>query len=187
MSIYTKVLNIIPVFIDGYVAKINASFERDDIRYLISDEFPLGNKDTIIDMTTIHLEIKCPLFVKLMFPEFGLTILTKKQIGKPIAFKPSPADVSANSLEVSKEIADDIKATTDALIINPKAYRTDGCDRNISQLNTPICVYSTCVVSGTLRNWMKLINYNNFPKLTNEYRKTIEGIINSEYEEILNG
>jgi hypothetical protein len=100
---------------------------------------------------------------------------------------PTVSEVKAKTLEISKEIADDIKATSEALMINPKAYQHDGCDRFISQVNSPLALYNTLIASGNFNNWLKLIKYHTFPQLIEEYRLAIENQILAEYQEVVNG
>jgi len=176
-------LNKISVLDKGYVAMLSSTLSITEIRQLIQNGYDV---DKIMNILSLHMEIKCPLFVKIMLPEFGITTITRKHI-KTELFVPTVSEVKAKTLEISKEIADDIKATSEALMINPKAYQHDGCDRFISQVNSPLALYNTLIASGNFNNWLKLIKYNTFPQLIEEYRLAIENQILAEYQEVVNG
>lgn len=176
-------LNKISVLDKGYVAMLPNVLSLNQIRQLVQKGYDI---DKIANSIHIHMEIKCPLFVKIMLPEFGITTITRKHI-KTELFVPTISEVTANTLDISKEIADDIKATSEALMINPKAYQHDGCDRFVSQVNSPLALYNTLIANGNFNNWLRLIKHSTFPKLIEEYRKAIEDQILAEYQEVING
>jgi len=128
--------------------------------------------------------VKCPLFVKLAYSEFGLKTTTL-QSHEIELFHPTLNDIKGNDPKVSQEIADDIIATGDALMINPKAYQQDGCEPSVSQVNSPLSLYNTIVVSGSLNNWAKYIKCKNFPKLINEFRIATKDLIDCEYPGVI--
>ena len=79
-------------------------------------------------------------------------------------------------------IAQDINHTTQALLINPKAYQMDGCDIFISQVMSPISIYNTLLVSGSLAQWIDFANKEGLATPIEQYRKTIEEVLLGEYD-----
>jgi len=168
----------------GYIKYIGSSATRIDVQHLLDEGF---SREKILPHINLTYSIKCPLFVKLALSDFGFQITTM-QSSRVELFCPTASDVKGNDLQVSQEIADDIKATGEALIINPKAYQKDGCEPSVSQVNSPLSLYNTIVVSGNISTWSKLIEFTNFPKLIDEYRIAIKDSIDCEYpEEVLYG
>jgi hypothetical protein len=125
------------------------------------------------------MEIRCPLFVQLSISE-QLKCTSRQSAVE--AFVPSVNDVCAKDLETSRLISKDIEQTTEALLINPKAYQMDGCDIFISQVVSPISVYNTVLASGTLGQWIDYANLEGLPAPIEEYRKVVEQILLSEYD-----
>jgi hypothetical protein len=121
----------------------------------------------------------------MIFPEFGLITLTCNK-GEVECFEPTMSEVGAETPTIGQEIADDIKATSEALIINPKAYRADGCERTVSQVNSPVGLYNKTIVSGFLTNWNEFISNPNLPPLIEDYRAAIHELILAEYQEVIN-
>lgn len=174
-------LNEIPVLDKGYVALHSCAPNGKQLDAL-SKEFGLGSKgDRVMSMTSITLKIKCPLFVQMTFPEFGLTYLSKRSKSAPEAFIPTIAEVNAQTLEASEAIQADIKQTTDALLINPRAYQSENCDLFISQVISPVSVYNVLVVTGSLAQWKNYISQLNLPAPIESYRKAIEQALVAEY------
>jgi len=174
---------MIRVLDKGHVALIRPSFTKQDIRDLKNDGFNTKRFQRHIFVSMI---VKCPLFVKMTFPEFGLITATGKH-DKTETYHPTLNDVKATTPTIGQEIADDIKATSEALMINPRAYRADGCDRFVSQVNSPIGLYNKVMVSGLLEDWNKFISCNKLPTLIEAYREAIHSLIMTEYQEVING
>jgi len=166
----------------GYVILRTPGFTKQDIRDIKKNGFDTKRLQRHI---FVSMAIKCPLFVKMAFSEFGLIVLTSKHSETEV-FNPTLSDVNASTPTVGAEIADDIKATSEALMINPRAYRADGCDRFVSQVNSPLSLYNTIIVSGLLEDWNKFVSNNKLPTLIEAYREAIHSLIMTEYQEIIN-
>jgi len=170
-------LNKIPVLDKGYVALFSTSVDRKQLlsikaEYLIDNEKAMG-------LPTVHMEIKCPLFVQLFLTE-ELNAFSKRSA--PEAFIPTVADIAARDLKTSELIANDIDQTVKALLINPKSYQMDGCDIFISQVISPVSVYNTLLVSGTLNQWVSIVKRSGLPAPIEQYRKAIADILLCEYD-----
>ena len=72
-----------------------------------------------------------------------------------------------------------------ALMINPKSYQHDGCEKSVSQVLTPISLYNTGIVSGFLIDWVNFIECDKFPVLIEAYRQAAYDLIMTEYQEVL--
>lgn len=173
---------MIRVLDKGHVILRQPDFSKSDIRALRKNGYDTKRLQKHIYVSLI---VKAPMFVKMMFPEFGLITLTNNK-SKLEVFEPTMSDVKAETPTIGQEIADDIKATSQALLINPKAYRADGCERSVSQINTPIALYNSFIVSGFLSNWNELISHNSFQPLIEDYREAIHSLIIAEYLEVTN-
>jgi glutaredoxin 2 len=127
------------------------------------------------------MKVKCPLFVQMTLPEFGLKYTVKRSGDKPEAFVPTVDQVYAQNLEASQAIQADIAQTTAALLLNPSAYQMEHCDTFISQVISPISVYNVLIVNGSLVQWLDYLAQQGLPAPIEAYRKAIEGIFFAEY------
>jgi len=173
-------MNKIPVLDKGYVALFSNSLSREQFLAIQAEYFRGMVHGRILSMPMIHMEIKCPLFVQLYLTE-NLNAVSKRS-GTPEAFIPAVNDVAAESLETSEVISKDIEQTTKALLLNPKSYQMDGCDIFISQVISPVSVYNTLMVSGTLDQWISSVKDKSLPAPIEQYRKAIEGVLLAEYD-----
>jgi hypothetical protein len=124
--------------------------------------------------------IKCPLFVQLNLSTHSFTIVSTN-VTDVEAYIPNVGEIGASDLETSRNISANMKMTTDALLINPKAFQEDGCDRFISQVLTPLNTYTTLIVHGSYNEWKKFCNQQRVPNPTKSYIKAITQIMNSEW------
>ncbi len=90
-------------------------------------------------------------------------------------------DGSRPDLAANQAIQANIEATTDALLLNPEAFKADHCDRFIAQVITPVSAYNTLVVWGNLSQWIEVIKLTGLPKPIEEYRKAIHDVLLSEW------
>ena len=177
----SKLLNKSPVLDKGYVGLFSSSMSMKDIS-ILQKEFFRGQLDPkLLHLPQIHLEIKCPLFVQLTFGESNLASLAQRNANAPEAYVPSVNDVNAQDLESSEAIQKDIEQTTAALLINPKAYQSENCNIFVSQVISPISVYNTLIVSGSLKDWIGYISQTGLPTPIEAYRRTIEDMLIAEW------
>lgn len=180
-------LNKIPVLDKGHVALVSCSLPRQQFKEMQTHYFRNQVNNLMLSVPHIHMEIRCPLFVQLSLAE-RLTCVSRPSAVE--AFTPSVNEVGAKDLETSELISRDIEQTTEALLMNPKAYQMDGCDIFISQVISPISVYNTVLVSGTLGQWIDYANLKGLPAPIEEYRKAVQQVLLSEYDylwEIIGG
>jgi hypothetical protein len=180
-----KLLSKTPVLDKGWVALYSSSLMQEDFTQILKTHFRGTIDHRITDMTQVMLSIRCPLFVQLTFSEHGLLCSAEKVVGKPEAYIPDVSTVNAPNLETSQIIQQDIEATTEALLINPQAYQHDNCDLFISQVISPISIYNTVIVYGSLTSWMRYIEQKSLPRPIEAYRKAIEGCLNSEWDRVI--
>jgi hypothetical protein len=174
-------LNEIPVLDKGYVALYSCAPNFAQLN-MWSKTFMRGVKDKkFADMTHVMLQVKCPLFVQLSFPECGLSYLSQRGLSMTEAYVPNVSEVNAMSLEASEAIQADIKQTTDALLLNPKAYQSEHCDLFVSQVISPVSVYNVIMVSGSLTQWKNYISQVGLPAPIEAYRKAIAETLTAEY------
>lgn len=170
-------LNRIPVLDKGYVALISSHNNG-----LTLEKLSLGHTE-YHTLGRLTLAIKCPLFLQLNLGKFNMRIISMST-SKVEAFLPDMTDIGASDRETAEVIADDIVRTTEALLINPKAYQQDGCDKFISEVLTPISVYNELVVDAPLSEWIKFIQQDRAPKPIRAYQGVIKDIINNEWKSL---
>lgn len=180
-----KLLNKTPVLDKGWVALYTSSLEGEDFKHVLKSHFRGVIDHRILDMTYVMMSVRCPLFVQLTFPEHGLLCSTDRTIGPLEAYIPTVNDVNAHNLETSTLIQNDIESTTAALLINPRAYQSDNCDLFISQVISPISIYNTLIVHGSLTSWMRYIEQRSLPRPIEAYRKAIEDCIHGEWSQVV--
>jgi hypothetical protein len=178
-------LNKIPVLDKGYVALLDSCNTTSKLRE-IGTEFFGGEYPTSLEsLGSMTLAIKCPLFFQLTLSKFNFKIIgaqdgpTQRDVE---TFRPNAGEVAASDVVTSEAIADDISRTADALIINPKAYQADGCERFVSQVNTPLSVYTTLIVSGSYSEWCELAYQYKLPSVLEQYTIAIGQIITAEWK-----
>lgn len=175
-------LNNINILDRGRVALISSSNMGTRLKELANEFFRSSLHDSFPDIAHATLYLKCPLFVQLYLSKFNISIVPIPQLDKePEAYLPDFTDVAAPDRQDSEVIADDISRTTAALLINPKAYQADGCDRFTSQLITPINVYTELVVSGSLRELIKICGNEDKPNAIKLYCNAIKDILVAEW------
>jgi len=177
-------LNKIPVLDKGYVALIDSCNTTQKLRD-IGAEFYFGEYPVELEeIGYMTLVIKCPLFFQIYLSKFQLKVIDANNPNQEHdAYIPNPGEVGCPERLDNEAISDDISRTTDALLINPKAYQLDGADRFIAQVITPINIYTTIIVSGSYSEWCKLIRLpKHAPKPIYQYVQAIEQIIIAEWK-----
>lgn len=170
----------------GYVALISSS-NTSKVMVDLKDEFfkvdTLSPDDTLGmgEIANMTVAIKCPLFVQLNLTKFGFRILTgKTEVVE--AYVPNETEVKSPDLQINRDIAAVMKQSTEALLLNPLAMQKDGADKFISQVMTPISVYNTLIVHGTLNQWMAYGKQVNLPAPIEAYRDAISDILVAEWK-----
>jgi len=175
-------LNKIPVLDKGYVALIDSCNTTAKLREM-GQEFYGGEYPTSLEeLGSMTVAIKCPLFIVLFLAKYNFKVINANNSGPLEAYIPNPGEVGAKERLDAEAISDDISRTTDALIINSKAYQADGCDRFISQLTTPINVYTVLIVSGTYSEWCKFSYQTKLPGAIAAYTTALSQIIEAEWK-----
>ena len=173
-------LNKIPCLDKGYVALISSSCTSDRLAEVVREFFKKDDQLFLREMSTLTLIIKCPLFVQLNLSTHDLKIISIPPT-EIDAYIPNVGEIGSPDLETSRNISANIKMTTDALLINPKAYQDDGCDRFMSQVITPINTYTTILVHGSYNEWKKFCNKKGIPEPVKAYIKAVTQIMNVEW------
>jgi len=175
-------LNKIPVLDKGFIALIDSSVTTQKMRDIGTEFFGGEYPTSLEDLGTMVVAIKCPLFFQIYLSKFNLKVIDANTPGKLDAYIPNAGEVGAPERLDNEAIADDIARTTDALLINPKSYQADGADRFVSQLTTPINVYTTLIVSGSYSEWCKLAFQEKLPGPIKAYTSALEQVITAEWK-----
>lgn len=181
-----KLLNEIPTLDKGYVAIHSCAPSGKELAPLCKEFYKSKYHRDIEHLVQVVFKIKCPLFVQLNFTSFNLRTVTSKDVVAIDAFVPTIVEINAQNLEASTAIQEDIERTTHALLLNPKAYQSEHCDRFVSQIITPISVFNTLLISGSLAEWTRFIKQTGLPKPIEVYRKAIVEALFAEFPDWTN-
>lgn len=176
-------LNKIPVLDKGFVALFDSSCNGSKLNELAVEYFKRLDGKFLADVSSMTLLVKCPLVVQLNFSTFGFKVTNLPNVGsdKVESYLPNVGEIGAPELQVSQAIADDIARSSAALLMNPKAYQADGCDRFVSQILTPINTYTTILVHGMYNDWCKYVSQNNAPACIAAYIHATNQIMQAEW------
>ena len=180
-----KLLNKTPVLDKGWVALYSSSLSGSEFSQILKLHFRGIIDHRITDMTQVVLSVRCPLFVQMSFSEHGLACSSERTSSETEAYIPDVSTIGAQDLETNTMIQQDIEHTTAALLLNPRAYQADNCDTFISQVISPISVYNTLIVYGSLTSWMRYIEQRSLPRPIEAYRKAIEECIHGEWSGVV--
>lgn len=175
-------LNQIPVLDKGFVALIDSCNTTSKLREMGAEfyggEYPVA----LEELGSMTVVMKCPLFIQLLLSKYDLKVINAGNSDTVEAYLPNSGEIGAKDRLDAQAIADDISRTTAALLINPKAYQADGCDRFVSQLTTPINVYTMLIVSGSYSEWCKLAYQEKLPGAVAAFSVALQQIIESEWK-----
>lgn len=178
-------LNKIPVLDKGYVALIDSCNTTAKLREMGQEFFGGEYPTSLEELGNMTVVMKCPLFVQLLLSKFNLKVInaeTGLSSNEQEAYIPNPGEIGARERLDSEAISDDISRTTDALLINPKAYQADGCDRFMSQVTTPLNVYTTLIVHGSYSEWCKFAYETRVPRPVGAFTMALQQIIEAEWK-----
>lgn len=116
----------------------------------------------LLTLSSATLVIKAPLFVQLNLQQYGLDIISTPSDSVE-AYIPDISMIEGDSLQDRQHMAQYIKTTTEALLLNQAGIPMDGGSAFTAQLLTPISVYNEIIVSGRLELWINYLNQKNLP------------------------
>lgn len=174
-------LNKIPVLDKGFVALLDASCAGATLNAIAKEFFKKDDSKFLRELSSMTMVIKCPLFVQLHLSTYNFNIINVP-INEVEAYVPNVGEIGGSNVNDNRDISENIKATTDALLINPAAYEKDGCDRFISQVLTPISTYTTIIVQGSFNEWKKMCEQPKLPAPMKAYTKAVIQIANVEWK-----
>lgn len=172
---------MVPVLDKGYVKQLGKSMDGLTLQGLVMN-FNQGVFDPkYMDIPSLVLEIKCPLFVQLFLMDNRIVTVTKLAEGEVEAYIPTINEIGIGDLETRENIRSNLAAVTEALLLNPKAYQMDGCNRFTSQVTSPISIYTTVIAHAPLSAWVRLIEQKRLPPPIEAYRAAIHDMIHAEW------
>ena len=174
-------LNKIPCLDKGYIALIDSSCDTQKLAEVSIEFFKRDDYKFLYEVATLTLVVKCPLFVQLNLSTHNLKVITTPVAGELEAYCPNVGEIGGADVHANKDIADNMKAATDALLINPAAYQKDGCDRFVSQILTPINTYTTLIVNGSYNEWRRFCEQPKPPMPIKAYIRAVTQIMNVEW------
>jgi hypothetical protein len=175
-------LNQVPVLDKGFVSLVSTANKGNVIKEL-EDAFVRKSCPALIEMATATLIVKCPLFVQLNLAKFNFCSVNLP-VDEVELFLPTEETIDAKTTEDNVEFKEYIHRTSEALIQATKGLIEDGCNRFAAQTITPISTYTTSIVHGKLRNWLKFVKQEDLPKPIELYRGVVEQILTTEWNNL---
>jgi hypothetical protein len=183
VSLTSSLQNKIPILDKGYATVVAVSLDSQDFEE-VKKQFFNNQLDTrLTDLCQVHLLIKCPLFVQLSFQDVGFKCVAQRQSNIE-SYIPKVNEIGAKTLRDSEDIHKHMDETSAALLMNIKHYQMEGCDMFAAQINSPISIYSTLMVSCTLTQLIAYCNKKNLPAPIEAYRSTIQQIIEANWNSV---
>lgn len=175
-------LNKLPCLDKGYVAYLDSSGDSSKLQEIALEFFQKAEWGFLTSTASLTLAIKCPLFLQLHLSQYDFKIITARLSTEVEAYVPNVGEVKCKDHETAKAIAGDMERTTAALLINAKAYQTDGCDRSTSQILTPISTYTTLIVSGSYNEWKRFSSQKGVPSGIVPYVNAVQQVMQMEWK-----
>ena len=176
-------LNIEQALDKGEVALISAHLDDKMIQDIEHTYFKTLSKQELLDIATATFMLKCPIFIQLNLSKFDFKIISIP-CHKTECYIPDISEIPGKSLEDKKQIFKYLQQTTDALILNSKSLSMDSDKSFISDLTTPISVYTKLIVSGSINTWLSFLFQKNMPKPLQVYRDKIANIIKVNWKRL---
>jgi hypothetical protein len=173
-------INKLPCLDKGYVAYLDSSGNSSKLKDVALEFFKRTDGKFLTDLSTLTVVMKCPLFVQLNLSTVGLKIISVPA-SEVEAYVPNVGEIGSPNHETNKTIAEDMYRTTEALLINPRAYQHDGCERFVSQVMTPISAYTTLIVHGSYNEWRRFCDQNGMPSSTAAFANAVKQIMSMEW------
>lgn len=179
----TILLNKIPVLDKGFVATYDTSCNGQKLNELAVEFYKRLDGKFLADNSSLTVMMKCPLFIQLNLSQFNLRVTNLPNVGSDEleSYCPNVGEIGASSLDVCQDVSADMKRTSVALLMNHKAYQTDGCNRFMSQILTPINTYTTILVFGMYNDWSRFVSQSNAPAPIASYITAIDQILKAEW------
>lgn len=178
--ISSSLKNKIPVLDKGFVCLLSSTLGSQELEEVKSQFFSGRIDRKLTDLNHVMLLARCPLFVQLSLSDSGLRCVQQKQ-GSLEYYLPTVGDIGAPSLETSIQIVSHMDETAAALVNNFHTYKMDGCNTYIAQLNSPVSVYTTILISGSLTEFIEYCNKQNLPLPLEAFRKAVQDIISANW------
>jgi hypothetical protein len=176
-------LSRVPVLDKGFVAKVDSSMPAEKLNEIAETYHKrLDGGFLSFDTASLTVLMKCPLFVQLNLSTFNLQIKSLPLDSESLeVYLPSVGEIGGRSLQVNTDIAEDMKRSSVALLMNHSAYQADGCDKFISQILTPINTYTTILVHGMYNDWGRYTGQANAPAPIAAYIAAVHQILRAEW------
>ena len=178
-------LSKLPILDKGHIALIKCSLSKRDASSLeIEENLDIDFHKKMRRCSHFTFLVKAPISILLYLANFDVRITQLKTKSEVETYEPSPADIGTGDLELDEAISDDIKRTSEALTINPKAYMQDGCSAEIAAGILPVNTYVTCIISGYYPSFLEICEHSrqNNKQLIKGFISKVEDILNSEWQ-----
>lgn len=176
-------LNKLPVLDKGYVAMMSCSPSYQEHVRMMSSFFRNRLTQNLIDVTYVHLEVKCPYFI--LIPMISSNIKVISSVNQATdAFVPTVEHISSGSLDNDRDISESMSITIDSLMLNQKAYVHDGCNALVASLTTPVAAYWDGVMYASMSEWARFMFAKGLHPIVKQYQTAIYNAISTEYKNL---
>lgn len=177
--------NQIPVLDKGFVGYVSVGLPTKEMNKLSHHYFKANIPRELIDLGTVTLIMKFPMFVQLhLIQEYGLKVINAQPATsepKIETYTPTVSDIGSGDTSLSQDIVEHMEQTANSLEVTVKGYQRDGCDHFVSQVNLPIGVYNEAIVHGSISQWVRFLKRKNLPKPVAAYQEAVFQIIKADF------
>ena len=177
-------LSTINVLDKGFVSLLSASNNGKTLKTIEDEYFGTKINKDLLNIANATFIIKMPLFVQTFLSQFNLDITVLPVKEEPEAYIPDESEIHTGKNDDDREVVTHIKETTEALFLSSKGYQQDNCDKFMSQVITPISVYTKVIVHGDIMSWLKFLKRKKLPHPIEVYRKAVEDLLKIEWKDV---
>lgn len=177
-------VNKIPCLDKGWVAAYDTLGSSEKLNAVAVEYFKKLDGSFLKENSSLSVLMKCPLFVQLNLSQFNLRITTLPNVGSEEleSYYPNVGEIGGKDLSANTDMAEDMKRTSIALLMNHKAYQADGCNRFMSQILTPINTYTTLLVNGMYNDWRRFASQSRAPAPIATYMLAVDQLLKAEWQ-----
>jgi len=177
-------MNSQPVLDHGYVACLSTSNDGQALSNIQKTFLGDSINQKLLRIANATFVIKMPLFVQINVSQYDLEIIPTNRLKEIEAYIPDVTDIKCPNTQDSQRIKEYLEQTTEAIILNGKAFPMEGCNEFVAQSQMPISVYNEVIVHGSLYEWLKFLKQKKLPKPVEAYRYQIEQILKADWKNL---
>jgi hypothetical protein len=169
---------MVPCLDYGFVELISAAPDGKQLVKIVDTMRRGKTTPQILKMPMVYFKFKAPIFVVVAMGNFKKL---QDNSYDPEYYYPKIDDIRAPDLETSEDIAESIKMTIDAGLVNQETYVVDGCNPFVATLTTTVSTYWQGVIYGDLLTWIEFAREKHAPAQIKTYQRAVEDILVAEF------